>query len=228
MLSVKTTYLALSLILLLSSITLSYSHVQYIQYKVLLPNGNIIHEKTPLCGSCMIALNKTIYVHVIYDEEFFKEYNASMQHTELKITIGEELKTYNTIHIFYKNKTYAYELYYEVNKKILLYGIITNTLTGEEYDIVLSSNLESITWSPSTTGINTTKISSNVTTTKTTIQINTTSSIGTSITTQSEITKTSCRSGSANVSATILLSSIIVLIVLIIIFSIMRRGHGTE
>jgi hypothetical protein len=216
----KTTCLLPLLILLLLNIVLLNGHDQYLQYKILLPNGNIAYMKTHICGSCMLVLNKTIYVHIIYNEEFFKGYNFSKQYTELKMTIGGELETYNTIHIFYKNKTYAYELYYELNKKILLYGIITNTLTGEEYNIILNNNLESITWSTSITRSNTSE---------TTIQISTTNSItGTNTTTSFKTVKTPTKGEFTSIFTMLLYSLIIVLIGLIIIFSIARKSHGKE
>jgi hypothetical protein len=199
-----------------------YSYDQYIRYKILLPDGSIIYKKTNICETCMIVLNKTIYVHIIYDKVFFTGYNISKQHTELKITIGGELRTYNTIHVFYRNKTYAYELYYEVNSRILLYGIITNMLTGEEYDIILSSSLRSLTWSLNTTRSNTSE---------TTIKTSTASNIIGTNTTASSRSKTSeARDiyGSTNMFITILLLLVIVLIVLFMVFNIMRRGHGRE
>lgn len=140
----KRSSMALLILLLLLLISFNYNIVllstgtpkEKICYKIISDN-NIAH-KCMYCGSYNITFKfNNTYVPYIYDENVFDKLNVSVEKTRIEIDTGEGLTTYNTIHILYNNQTLIYELYYDSESRILVYGIITDRTTMNEYEIIL-------------------------------------------------------------------------------------------
>jgi len=66
--------------------------------------------------------------------------------TQLKILINDSLETYEALHIIFNRNSRIYELYYDKNTKILLYGIVSDGTSGEElFELTLTTKPSNIT-----------------------------------------------------------------------------------
>lgn len=182
----------------------SFSSSMVICYRIVFPNDEVI-RKCINCTNDKILVFNNIHVSIIYEENIVNEYNASIYRTKIEIDTGEELLIYNTMHILFTNSTLIYELYYDDKTKLLVYGLITDQATLNEYEIVLTSR-------PSYQCMishNTTSIQS-ITTTDLTNTI--TNSTGTSETTKTSITDETEVADSYNSEADIFLMIVITIL----------------